>query len=92
MENENECRALVVYRPPSHFTALEDAIFFHGTHEQRREVLWNVCMRGLGIPLRVLGDGETNYSRMRKDYEEIGLHGKTKSENQRSNDGSGGGS
>lgn len=67
--DSSHCYAMIVWKPVSHFTALEDAIFNHGTHEQRRQVLWNVCMRGMGIPLRILESGETNYSSARCDYE-----------------------
>ena len=52
-----------------HFTALEAAIFNNGTHEERMQVLWNVCDRALGIPSRLVDSVDTNYSSARLDYE-----------------------
>lgn len=51
------------------FTALEAAIFNNGTHEERMQVLWNVCDRALGIPSRLVDSVDTNYSSARLDYE-----------------------
>lgn len=66
MENKNECRAFVVYRPPSYFTAIEDAIFFNGTHQERIAILKQVLTRSMGIPAGQLGT-DSNYSSARID-------------------------
>lgn len=59
--------ALIVYQPPSWFTAVEQAIWDHGTHAERSDVLTKVCMRGLGIPSQLVESGETNYSSAKMD-------------------------
>ncbi len=65
-----DCYAMIVYQPPSWFTALEQATFDHGTHAERVTVLTAVCIRGLGIPSRLVESGDTNYSSARLDYEQ----------------------
>lgn len=59
--------ALIVYQPPSWFTALEQATFDHGTHAERIQVLTTVCIRGLGIPSQLVDSGDTNYSSAKMD-------------------------
>lgn len=68
--DSSHCYAMIVWKPVSNFTALEAAIFDNGTHEERMQVLWNVCVRVLGIPSRLVESVDTNYSSARLDYEQ----------------------
>lgn len=74
-ENDNRdsvgshCYALIPYRPPDHFSAIEAATFDHGTHEERLAVLNAVCARSLGVPPSVIQSDETNCSSVKYDSE-----------------------
>lgn len=61
-------RQLIIYRPPRCFTALEVAIFNHGTFDQRRQVFITALCRSLGLPAHVF-EADANYSssRFRRD-------------------------
>ena len=59
--------ALIVYQPPCEFTAIEQAIWDHGTNAEKAEVLTAVCLRAFGIPSQLMGSGDTNYSSAKMD-------------------------
>ena len=63
------CYAMIVYRQPDLFTASEQATFDQGTNEERRRLLTAVCMKGFGVPARLLESGNANYSSARLDAE-----------------------
>jgi hypothetical protein len=63
----SHCYAMIAWKPASRFTALEEAILRHGTPEESKRVLWDVCVRGFGVPLHILGSGESNYSSAKLD-------------------------
>jgi hypothetical protein len=63
----SHCYALIPYKPPDYFTAIEAAIFEHGTHAERLSVLNAVCARSLGVPAFVIESAETNYSSAKVD-------------------------
>jgi len=63
------CYALAAYKPPSHFTAMEEVIFKHGTNDERLKVLNAVCIRRLGIPASIVASGDSNYSSAKLDAE-----------------------
>ena len=59
--------ALIVYQPPSEFTAIEQAIWDHGTNAEKAKVLTTVCLRAFGIPSQLVESGDTNYSSAKMD-------------------------
>lgn len=54
--------SLIVYRRPSLFSYTEKAIFDHGTHIERLELMRLAMLRMFGVPKSLLGDEDANYS------------------------------
>lgn len=61
------CYALIPYKTPDYFTAIEAATFDHGTHTERLAVINSVCARSLGVPASVFESAEINYSSAKVD-------------------------